>query len=91
MRRETVKGKNISVQKHLAENMFYNHHSAFSICSDISRVRKHQHKIAGALYRSTGPGVRSQALQLFRKPKIPLRTPDKSCIFTETPTHLLCP
>lgn len=70
MRRKTVKGNNISIQKHLAENMFYNHHSVFSICYDISKMKKHQHKIVGALYGSTDLGVRSRALQLFKRPKI---------------------
>lgn len=81
--------KTISFQKQLPESVFYNHHSAFSICSDISRVKKHQHKIVGALYRPTNLGERIRVFYFFKRPEIPLRTLNKSYTFTGAQTHLL--
>lgn len=88
-RRGASGGGEISLQKQLSESVFYNHHSAFSICSDISRVKKHQHKIVGALYRSTNLGERIRDLYLFKRPGILLRTLNKSYTFPGAQTHLL--
>lgn len=90
-RGEQVGGKNKCLQKQLAESVSYNRHSAFSICSDISRAKKHQHKIVGALYRSTNLGGRIRDLYLFKRAEIPLRTRNKSSPFPGAQTHLLSP
>lgn len=68
-RRGAREGKN-HLQERLPESVFYNHDSAFSIWSDVSRVKKHQYKILGALCRSTNLSETVRDLYFFQRPKI---------------------